>query len=210
MSTNSATTPRREALIAEIARLVVAHRDRAAAAHCTSWKSAAATPIRSSVTASRGCCRRRSNWCTARAARSACCRWDGSTIASRSPSGRGSIFTSFGDAMRVPGSKKSLLQAKADGADVRMVYSPMDALALARENPDREIVFFAHRLRDDDAVDRIDGIAGRTRRHPEFLGLLQPHHDRADDQGGARQPGPASRRVSRPRPRRDGDRHGAL
>jgi hydrogenase expression/formation protein HypD len=44
--------------------------------------------------------------------------------------------------MRVPGSKKSLLQAKADGADVRMVYSPMDALALARKNRDREVVFF--------------------------------------------------------------------
>ena len=53
------------------------------------------------------------------------------------------IFTTFGDAMRVPGSKKSLLQAKADGADVRMVYSPLDALELARRNPDREVVFFA-------------------------------------------------------------------
>ncbi len=53
------------------------------------------------------------------------------------------IFTTFGDAMRVPGSQKSLLQAKADGADVRMVYSPLDALDLARRNPDREIVFFA-------------------------------------------------------------------
>lgn len=52
------------------------------------------------------------------------------------------ILATFGDAMRVPGSKKSLLQAKADGADVRMVYSPMDALALARKNPTREIVFF--------------------------------------------------------------------
>jgi hydrogenase expression/formation protein HypD len=52
------------------------------------------------------------------------------------------IFTTFGDAMRVPGSRKSLLQAKADGADVRMVYSPMDALALARKNPQREVVFF--------------------------------------------------------------------
>ena len=52
------------------------------------------------------------------------------------------IFTTFGDAMRVPGSRKSLLQAKADGADIRMVYSPMDALALARSNPDREVVFF--------------------------------------------------------------------
>src|ERR1700730_6938689 len=53
------------------------------------------------------------------------------------------IFTTFGDAMRVPGSKGSLLQAKAEGADVRMVYSPLDALQLARENPDREVVFFA-------------------------------------------------------------------
>lgn len=52
------------------------------------------------------------------------------------------IFTTFGDAMRVPGSKKSLLQAKADGADVRMVYSPLDALEIARRNPDRQVVFF--------------------------------------------------------------------
>ena len=52
------------------------------------------------------------------------------------------IFATFGDAMRVPGSKKSLMQAKADGADVRMVYSPLDALALARQNPDRDVIFF--------------------------------------------------------------------
>lgn len=54
----------------------------------------------------------------------------------------GVIFTTFGDAMRVPGTRKSLLQAKADGADIRMVYSPLDALALARRNPQREVVFF--------------------------------------------------------------------
>ena len=52
------------------------------------------------------------------------------------------IMTSFGDAMRVPGSKKSLLQAKADGADVRTVYSPLDALKLAQKHPDKEVVFF--------------------------------------------------------------------
>jgi hydrogenase expression/formation protein HypD len=52
------------------------------------------------------------------------------------------IFTTFGDALRVPGSKKSLMQAKADGADIRIVYSPMDALDLARANPEREMVFF--------------------------------------------------------------------
>src|SRR6476660_8530894 len=54
----------------------------------------------------------------------------------------GVILTTFGDAMRVPGSRGSLLQAKANGADIRMVYSPPDALALARKNPDREVVFF--------------------------------------------------------------------
>ncbi|MBA2078378.1 MAG: hydrogenase formation protein HypD [Rhodanobacter sp. 68-29] len=52
------------------------------------------------------------------------------------------IFTTFGDAMRVPGSKLSLLQARANGADVRMVYSPLDALSLAQQHPDREVVFF--------------------------------------------------------------------
>jgi len=52
------------------------------------------------------------------------------------------IMTTFGDAMRVPGSKKSLLQAKAEGADVRIVYSPLDALKLAQKHPDKEVVFF--------------------------------------------------------------------
>jgi hydrogenase expression/formation protein HypD len=53
------------------------------------------------------------------------------------------IFTTFGDMLRVPASHGSLLDAKARGADVRMVYSPLDALRIARENPDREVVFFA-------------------------------------------------------------------
>jgi hydrogenase expression/formation protein HypD len=53
------------------------------------------------------------------------------------------ILTSFGDALRVPGSKGSLLAAKAAGADVRIVYSPLDALELARRNPTRQVVFFA-------------------------------------------------------------------
>ena len=55
----------------------------------------------------------------------------------------GVIFTCFGDMLRVPGSEYTLLDAKAQGADVRMVYSPLDALRIARENPDREVVFFA-------------------------------------------------------------------
>ena len=53
------------------------------------------------------------------------------------------IFATFGDTMRVPGSKNSLLQARAKGADIRMVYSPLDSLQIARENPNTEVVFFA-------------------------------------------------------------------
>jgi hydrogenase expression/formation protein HypD len=53
------------------------------------------------------------------------------------------IFTSFGDMLRVPGGRRrSLLEAKARGADVRIVYSPLDALEIARANPSREVVFF--------------------------------------------------------------------
>jgi len=55
----------------------------------------------------------------------------------------GVIFTSFGDMMRVPGSTSSLLEAKARGADVRMVYSPLDALKIAQANPAKRVVFFA-------------------------------------------------------------------
>jgi hydrogenase expression/formation protein HypD len=58
-------------------------------------------------------------------------------------SGGDVIFCSFGDMLRVPGSKEDLAGVKALGGDVRIVYSPMDALALARASPDREVVFFA-------------------------------------------------------------------
>jgi hydrogenase expression/formation protein HypD len=64
---------------------------------------------------------------------------DGIAIA-REP---GVILTCFGDMMRVPGSDGTLLEAKAEGADVRMVYSPLDALRIAKSEPDREVVFFA-------------------------------------------------------------------
>lgn len=55
----------------------------------------------------------------------------------------GVIFCSFGDMLRVPGSRSDLFGASAAGGDVRAVYSPMDAVALARKNPDRQVVFFA-------------------------------------------------------------------
>lgn len=56
----------------------------------------------------------------------------------------GVILCTYGDMMRVPGTRqRSLIRAKADGADVRMIYSTQDALKIARENPDRQVVFFA-------------------------------------------------------------------
>ena len=56
----------------------------------------------------------------------------------------GVILCSYGDMMRVPGTKRrSLIRARADGADIRMVYSTLDALKIARDNPDRQVVFFA-------------------------------------------------------------------
>lgn len=53
------------------------------------------------------------------------------------------IFTSFGDMLRVPGSSKDLLNVKAQGGVVRIVYSPLDAVKIARQNPDKHVVFFA-------------------------------------------------------------------
>jgi hydrogenase expression/formation protein HypD len=56
--------------------------------------------------------------------------------------GPGIIFTSFGDMLRVPGSTTDLLSVKASGGDVRIVYSPLDAVKLAEQNPAKEVVFF--------------------------------------------------------------------
>jgi len=53
------------------------------------------------------------------------------------------IFCSFGDMLRVPGSKEDLFSVKAKGGDVRIVYSPLDSLKIAKENPEKEIIFFA-------------------------------------------------------------------
>jgi len=53
------------------------------------------------------------------------------------------IFTSFGDMLRVPGSKKDLLSVKAEGGDIRIVYSPLDAVKIAQQNPGKKIVFLA-------------------------------------------------------------------
>ena len=53
------------------------------------------------------------------------------------------VLCSFGDMLRVPGSRKSLLEAKAGGSDIRILYSPLEAVNIAKKNPDKEVVFFA-------------------------------------------------------------------
>ena len=53
------------------------------------------------------------------------------------------IFTSYGDMLRVPGSNRDLFSVRAEGGDVRVVYSPLDAIQIARQNPDKQVVFFA-------------------------------------------------------------------
>jgi hydrogenase expression/formation protein HypD len=56
---------------------------------------------------------------------------------------QGTVLVTFGDMMRVPGGRQSLMDARSEGADVRVMYSPLDALQLARQEPDKQVVFFA-------------------------------------------------------------------
>ena len=81
----------------------------------------------------------------------------------------GVIFTCFGDMMRVPGSDGTLLEAKAEGADIRMVYSPLDALRIAKAEPGPRGRLLRDRLRDDRAVDRADAHAREGRGRHELL-----------------------------------------
>jgi len=80
----------------------------------------------------------------------------------------GVIFTSFGDMMRVPGSKGNLLEAKANGADIRFVYSPLDALQVARENPERDVVFFAVGFETTAPSTALTLLEARARAVPNF------------------------------------------
>jgi hydrogenase expression/formation protein HypD len=74
------------------------------------------------------------------------------------------IFASFGDMLRVPGSRGDLLRLRSQGADVRVVYSPLDAVALARDNPTREVVFF--------------GIGFETTAPANAMAIRQAHRER--------------------------------
>ncbi|HEX5385340.1 MAG TPA: hydrogenase formation protein HypD [Gemmatimonadales bacterium] len=85
--------------------------------------------------------------------------------------GPGVIFTCFGDMLRVPGSSGTLLDAKAAGADVRMVYSPLDALRIARDNPDRDVVFLAIGFETTAPSTALTLMRARAERIPNFFCL---------------------------------------
>ena len=82
------------------------------------------------------------------------------------------IFCSFGDMLRVPGSRGDLLQLKSQGSDVRVVYSPLDAVNLAAANPRSPGRLLRHRLRDDRAAQRHGRLAGASARLTNFSVLV--------------------------------------
>lgn len=84
------------------------------------------------------------------------------------------IFTSFGDMMRVPGTKGDLLSSKAAGGDVRMVYSPLDALKIAQDNPHKQVVFFAVGF-ETTAPANAMAVYQARRRHIENFSILVSH-----------------------------------
>jgi hydrogenase expression/formation protein HypD len=78
------------------------------------------------------------------------------------------VLCSFGDMLRVPGSHGDLLGLKARGADVRVVYSPLDALAVARAEPQREVVFFAVGFETTAPANAMALVAAKKQRQPNF------------------------------------------
>jgi hydrogenase expression/formation protein HypD len=77
-------------------------------------------------------------------------------------------LATFGDLLRVPGGRGTLLEAKARGADVRMVYSPLDALAIAQAEPDREVVFFAIGFETTAPATAVTALRAREAAVPNF------------------------------------------
>ena len=84
------------------------------------------------------------------------------------------IFCSFGDMLRVPGSQRDLLSVRAGGGDVRIVYSPLDALRIAEETPDREVVFFSVGFETTAPATGMAAFQARERRVENFS-LLVSH-----------------------------------
>ena len=117
----------------------------------------------------------------------------------------GVIFCSFGDMLRVPGSHTDLLRLKSEGADVRVVYSPLDAVRLAQANPDREVVFFAIGFETTAPANAMAVTRARGAGREQLLDAGVPRPRAARDgrrPAVARQPRAG---VPRPRPRLHGD-----
>ena len=181
------------------------HRRSPATTTSSSWRCAAATRTPSTATASSTCCP--TNVELVHGPGCPVCvipmgRVDDAIAVAETP---GVIFTSFGDMMRVPGGNGNLLEAKARGADVRFVYSPLDALQHR-----------GRRTRTARSCSSPSGSRRPRRRRPSrccelansgvtnFSRLLQPRHDRPADQGDPRVARPAPRRLPRARARVDG------
>ena len=123
----------------------------------------------------------------------------------------------YGDLMRVPGSNgASLIKAKAEGADIRMVYSTLDAIRIAEKAPDREVVFFAIGFETTTPPTALAIRAAREEAADEFLGPLQSRDDPAGDARDPRQRRRqrsgrgAGGRLRRPGACQHGHRHRAL
>ena len=122
----------------------------------------------------------------------------------------GVIFTCFGDMMRVPGSRRHAARREGRGADVRMVYSPLDALRIAQENPDREVVFFAIGFETTAPSTALTLKRAKAEGVANFSLRVQPRHDRAAAARAARVARPAARRLHRAGPRLDRRRRAAV
>ena len=112
----------------------------------------------------------------------------------------GAILCSFGDMLRVPGSGGDLLAAKSRGGDVRVVYSPLDAVQIARGAPDREVVFFAVGFETTAPANAMAAYRAKLEGLRQFLDARLA---RAGSAGDARDPlraGQPRARVSRRRP----------
>ena len=116
------------------------------------------------------------------------------------------IFTCFGDMMRVPGSKGNLLEVKAEGADIRMVYSPLGRPADRAREPRPRSRLLRHRVRDHGPFHGAHVAAGEEGGHRELLRVLQPRHHRAAGACAPGLAGSAPRRLHRAWARLDGDR----
>jgi len=115
-------------------------------------------------------------------------------------------MTSFGDMMRVPGSGGSFFDANAEGTSIRMVYSPLDSLKIARQNPDKQVVFMAigfETTAPSTAMTMIRAAAEGLTNFSVFCNhvTIRPGH-----QGHPRLAGPAARRLHRPGARVHRDR----